>query len=241
MIDRGARPSKVVTLPLEALIGQTEAARGVADDPQELVQLIRLVRAHDVVELRQQLDQNLLRQGLTRFLQDTVAPLNHMVGDAWMRAEIEVFEEHLYTEVTQSLLRSAAAAVARPDGTPRVLLTTLPGEQHLLGLLMAECMLNAEGATCIALGPQTPAGEIARAVAAQRADVVGLSFSPAYPAHTAIETLAALRAMLPAAVEIWAGGSNPALFRRRLDGILPVRDLAATADAVASWRARGRG
>lgn len=238
LIDRGARPGKVVTLSLEELMGQTEAVRGTTDDAPELLRLIELVRTHDVVELRQQLDQSLLRQGLARFLQDTVAPLNQIVGDAWMRAEIEVFEEHLYTEVIQSLLRSAAGAIARADGSPRVLLTTLPGEQHLLGLLMAECMLNAEGATCVALGPQTPAGEIARAAAAQRADVVGLSFSPAYPAHTAIETLTALRAMLPAAVDVWAGGSNPALFRRRVDGIQPVRDLAAIADAVAGWRAR---
>lgn len=238
LIDRGARPGKVVALSLEALMGQTEAARAAADDPPELLRVIQLVRAHDVVALRQQLDKILLRQGLARFLQDTIAPLNQMVGDAWMRAEIEVFEEHLYTEVVQSLLRSAAGATARGDGTPRVLLTTLPGEQHLLGLLMAECMLNAEGATCVALGPQTPAGEIARAAAAQRADVVGLSFSPAYPAHTAIETLTALRAMLPAAVEVWTGGSNPALFRRRLEGIQPVRELAAIADAVAGWRAR---
>ena len=240
LIDRGARPGKVVTLSLEALMGQTEAGRGPTDDPPELLRLLQLVRAHDVVELRQQLDQSLLRQGLARFLQDTIAPLNQIVGDAWMRAEIEVFEEHLYTEVTQSLLRSAAGAIARADGSPRVLLTTLPGEQHLLGLLMAECMLNAEGATCVALGPQTPASEIARAAAAQRADVVGLSFSPAYPAHTAIETLAALRAMLPTAVDVWAGGSNPALFRRRLDGIQPVRDVAAISDAVAGWRARRR-
>ena len=240
LIDRGARPGKVVPLSLEELKGQSESVRRGIDDPPELLQVIQLVRAHDVVALRHQLDRSLLRQGLTRFLEETIAPLNQMVGDAWMRGEVEVFEEHLYTEVTQTILRSAAASNARSDGAPRVLLTTLPGEQHLLGLLMAECMLNAEGATCVALGPQTPAAEIARAVVAQRADVVGLSFSPAYPAHSAIETLTALRATLPAAVEVWAGGSNPALFRRRLEGVQAVRDLAAISDAVASWRAHRR-
>jgi methylmalonyl-CoA mutase cobalamin-binding subunit len=108
-------------------------------------------------------------------------------------------------------------------------------------MLMAECMLWIHGAACIALGPQTPAGEIARAADAQRADVVGLSFSPAYPAHTAVDTLVALRAMLPPGIAMWAGGSNPALFRRRIDGVLPVRELAAIPDAVASWRANRSG
>jgi methanogenic corrinoid protein MtbC1 len=37
-----------------------------------------------------------------------------------------------------------------------VLLTTLPGEPHGLGLLMAEAMLALEGCTCVSLGVQTP-------------------------------------------------------------------------------------
>ena len=158
-----------------------------------------------------------------------------------MRGEIEIFEEHLYTEAVQALLRSTVASLSHPGGVPRVLLTTLPGEPHLLGLLMAECMFWIREATCIPLGPQTPAREIARAADAQRADIVGLSFSPAYPAQTAVETLTALRAMLPVGVELWAGGSNPALFRRRIEGVLPVRDLAAIPDAIARWRASGSG
>jgi len=237
LIDRGARPAKLVGLPMPELLARTDPGAIASGDPPWLVEILQLVRTHDVSRLRERLAQALLKQGLENFLQETVAPLNPMIGDAWMRGEIEVFEEHLYTEVVQILLRSAITALARSDGAPRVLLTTLPGEQHILGMLMAECMLWIHGATCVPLGPQTPLREIVRAAEAQHTDIVGLSFSPAYPGQTAIDTLAALRAMLPAGTHVWAGGSNPALFRRRIDGILPVRELSAIPDAVADWRA----
>lgn len=241
LIDRGARPAKVVGLTVPELIARTDAGAGETKDPPELVDILELVKAHDIAGLRKRLDQALLQQGLEGFLEQTIAPLNPMVGDAWMRGELQVFEEHLYTEAIQILLRSSIATLPRTGGEPRVLLTTLPGELHVLGLLMAECELWIHGATCVPLGPQTPVREIARAAEVQHANVVGLSISPAYPGHTAIDTLTTLRTMLPRTIEIWVGGSNSTLFRRQIDGVLPVRELAAISDAVARWRAHRPG
>ena len=48
-----------------------------------------------------------------------VAPLNRAVGDAWMRGELQVFEEHLYTEQLHVALRAAINAFPRQTGTPR--------------------------------------------------------------------------------------------------------------------------
>jgi len=237
LIDQGARPGKVVGLSTQELLARAESMPSLVGDPVELVDSLQLVKAHSVPGLRKRFESIISDHGLERFLSDTVAPLNLMVGDAWIRGEIEVFEEHLYTEVVQVVLRSALASMDAAGGAPSVLLTTLPGEPHVLGLLMADCMLRLNGASTIALGPQTPAREIVRAAETQRADVVGLSFSSAYPAAAAIDTLVALRGMLAPDVELWAGGSNPALFRRRIDGVLAVRELAGISGAVRAWRA----
>ena len=86
-----------------------------------------------------------MKQGLQRFVLDTLTPLNRAIGDAWMRGELEVFEEHLYTEQLQVALRTAINAFPRQTGTPRVLLTTFPGEHHGVGLLMVEALLVPEG------------------------------------------------------------------------------------------------
>ena len=122
-----------------------------------------------------------------------------------MRGELQVFEEHLYTEQLQVALRTAINAFPRQIGTPRVLLTTFPGEQHGLGLLMVEALLVPEGAQCISLGVQTPIEDIRRAALAHKAHLVALSFSAAFPVRQASEGLATLRRQLPASITLWAG------------------------------------
>jgi methanogenic corrinoid protein MtbC1 len=236
LIDRGHRPSKIVGHSLEELLALIEAGTAPAQTPAEHAEILDPLRAHDVAGLREALAAALLRQGLAPFLLETVAPLNRRVGEAWMRGELEVFEEHLYTETLQRMLRNALAGLSPRAERPRVVLTTLPGELHGLGLLMAECMLALEGAACTSLGTQTPIQDIVRAAASHRADVVALSFSLAYPVTQAIEGLTALRAQLGGSTEIWVGGANPGLVRRAVAGVHAIPELAAVPAAVARWR-----
>lgn len=237
LVDRGHRPSKIVGRSLGELLALVdpeptapEAAAG------EGASIIELLRGHRVAELRQMLGQTLAREGLARFCLETIGPTTRQVGDAWMRGQLEVFEEHLYTETVQGLLRSALASLPPASQPPRVLLTTFPHEQHGLGLLMAEAILALEGATCISLGTQTPIVDIVRAAAAQRADVVALSFSLAYPVTLALEGLEELRSTVAPQVVIWAGGSHPGLVRRAVPGVAVLPTLEAIPGAVAQWR-----
>ena len=95
-----------------------------------------------------------------------------------------------------------------------MLLTSLPGEQHGLGLLLVEALLVSEGAQCIALGTQTPIDDIRRAALAHKVHVVALSFSSAFPLRQAGEGLATLRRQLPAPVALWAGGEMTRRLRK---------------------------
>jgi methylmalonyl-CoA mutase cobalamin-binding subunit len=192
---------------------------------------------HRSVELNAALRQALMKQGLQRFVSDTVAPLAAAVGEAWMRGEVEVPEEHLFTEQVQNVLRSAIAAHATPGGRPRVLLTTFPEEEHVLGLLMAEAMLVPEGVACLSLGTRTPLADIRSAAVGGEFDIVGLSFSIAYPARQAIDGLLELRAMLPDEIAIWAGGAAVRDKHKRLPGIRVVGGLDDTLAALRDWRA----
>lgn len=152
-----------------------------------------------------------------------------------MRGEIQVFEEHLYTEQMQALLRQAIASLPPGTGRPRVLLTTVPEEQHVLGLLMTEALLTLEGAACISLGTQTPLADIRQAALAHRADIVALSFSAAFPQRQVLPLLAKLREMLPPGMAIWAGGAGV----ERLgapDGVRLITELAQAMAALADWR-----
>jgi len=240
LMDIGMRPGRIVGCTQEELNALAEKRidqrAGTAAPPIEH-DLVALLRSHDATGLQHALARELMRQGLQRFVLETMMPLNRAVGDAWMRGELQIFEEHLYTEQLQVALRTAINTFPRQSGAPRVLLTTFPGEQHGLGLLMVEALLVPEGAQCISLGVQTPLEDIRRAALAHAADVVALSFSTVFPVRQASEGLATLRRQLPPAVTLWAGGEMTRRVRRTLPGVVLIPDLAGTLPALASWRA----
>jgi DNA-binding transcriptional MerR regulator/methylmalonyl-CoA mutase cobalamin-binding subunit len=243
LLDLGHRPGRVVGLPIDELRRLAQASvqgprRNLLPGPaqDDLDGLIGLLTAHRFDELRGQLSQLLLRKGLAPFIADVVAPMNVMVGEAWTRGALQIFEEHLYTEVVQGLLRAAIGSIQRTDRRPRVLLTTFPQEPHGLGILMAEATFALEGCHCISLGVQTPVWDIALAADAQRADIVALSFSAAVSPNQALDGLGELRGKLPAPVEIWAGGSCPTLHRRAPRGVHALDSLDAIAPALQRWR-----
>lgn len=239
LIEAGHRPGKIVgqgAQELDALRGAAGSAGVARAAPAELTAYLDMVRTHQVDELRRAMGRALVRGGLGQFVLQVAAPLTSAVGEALMRDDLRVFEERLYTEVMQTALRLAIAGVPQQSGTPRILLTTFPHEQHGLGLLMAEAILVLEDAHCISLGTQTPVGEIALGVASQRADIVGLSFSTTYPLAQAIDGLENLRKRLPPEIDIWAGSDSQALGRRRPNGVRAIKHLQDLQNAVAQWR-----
>ena len=240
LMDVGLRPGKIIGLSLPELNAMADArAPARRDDlaPSLERDVLAMLTSHDVPALQGQLATLLMRQGLQRFVLDTVTPLNHAIGDAWMRGELQVFEEHLYTEQLQIALRAAINAFPRHTGSPRMLLTTFPAEQHGLGLLMVEALVVPEGALCISLGPQTPLMDIRRAAVAHKANIVALSFSASFPVRQASDGLSALRRELPPHVTLWAGGEMTRRVRKTLPGVVLIPDLASTIVALRSWRA----
>ena len=242
LMDVGMRPGKLIGLSADELNVLADARAGAAREavaPALERDVLTLLRGHDATALQHTLANLLMRQGLQRFVLDTVSPLNRAVGVAWMRGELQVFEEHLYTEQLQVALRTAINAFPRQAGLPRALLTTFPSEQHGLGLLMVEALLVPEGVQCISLGPQTPLDDIRRAAIAHKVQIVALSFSAAFPVRQAGDALLNLRRQLPAHVSLWAGGEMTRRVRKSLPGVALIPDLAAATNALRVWRAQG--
>ena len=137
------------------------------------------------------------------------------------------------------MLRNALHHLPPPDASgPHVLLGTVPGEPHGLGLLMAEALLALEGCQCLSLGVQTPIWDIVSAAKVLRSDVVALSYTGCTNPNHLIEGLIELCNKLPAQVVVWAGGSAPVLQRRAVDGVCVMPTLASIAPALADWHAR---
>ncbi|MBS0370156.1 MAG: MerR family transcriptional regulator [Proteobacteria bacterium] len=246
LMDQGYRPGKLIATPVEALSllaprrGRLAPEAGNEVDNSGYTELLDLLRQHDANGFVHALQQALARQGLQHFVQDIVAPLTQQVGDAWEDGRLEVFEEHLFTELTKRVLRQAIATLPQGSGSPRVLLTSVPDEQHMLGLLMVEALLALEGAECIPLGTQMPLLEISRAATAHRADIVALSFSVAFPSRQLPKILEQLRRALPTDVELWVGGSGVLRFTPSA-GIRCFSTLEQGVEALAAWRSEHAG
>lgn len=247
LIDQGYRPGKLMPLSDEELatLPPRQPAPGAQDGAQD--------GAHDgqaaeapVEELLGTIKDNpagfghamqdeLARQGLERFVHSVAAPLTSAVGRRWADGSFRVFDEHFYTEETTRVLRRAISALPRSGRQPRILMTTLPGEMHALGLLMAEALFVLDGAICVSLGTETPLADIARAASAYRSDIVALSFSEAFPQRQIGAMLRKLRIALAGRTALWAGGTGVAA----LDPIARV-DLLPTLEsgrhALAAWR-----
>jgi methylmalonyl-CoA mutase cobalamin-binding subunit len=249
----GQRPGRLLALPpseLDRVLADLASApparprptapraNAVLDVGEGLVAL----RAGGAEALRHWLTLGLARAGLASFVVDGVAPLTVAVGEAWLAGGIAVYQEHLYSEAVQSVLRRALVPfqTGLEPRPPRMLLTTVPGEAHGLGLLMVEALMTLEACRCLSLGTQTPVADIAAAAAAHRIDVVALSCSESLLAAEALPALAELRARLPASVQIWAGGGSPALRGLRLPGIRAMTGLVDISQAVAQWRQGAR-
>lgn len=236
LIDYGHRPGKIINRSVSELTQLISSRSPAQTPPPEIDGIIELLLRHDVENFRNALLQALMKQGLLRFVTETVTALNHWIGEAWLTGRVAIFDEHLYSEHIQNILRNAIIAQPGRGSAPRVLLTSLPGEKHRIGLLMVEAVLTADGAACVALGTETPVIDIKNAVPAYAVDVVALSFSSAVTQSAALAGLTELRSLLPEGVEIWGGGGALARTRKAPDGILLLRSFDDMRYALERWR-----
>lgn len=238
LIEQGHRPGRLMAMgsgELETLCGVAASSAAAPADPDGQA-LLRCLRAQDAAGINRLLRTRLARLGLAGFVGE-VASLNAAVGRWWQRGELEIHQEHLYTDCLQTVLRQAIAQVKvphRPEA-PRVLLATLPQELHGLGLLMAQAMFAREGCPVVQLGVRVPAQQIAAACAATEADLVGLTFAAHHSPLQLARDLGELRALLAPAVRIWLGGASASAIagRLRLPGVRAVADIGQVPDLLA--------
>ena len=240
LMDQGYRPGKLIPMDADALLSLTPKNRKTSpmpanDEREELLGLLELIKQNDANGYQEAMHQRLARQGLEHFVQDTIAPLTREVGEAWEDGRFEVFEEHLFTELTKRLLRQSIVNLPNGRRGPRIILTSVPDEQHILGLLMVEVLLALEGAECVPLGTQMPVVDIARAAVAHQVDVVALSFSAAFPARQIPSLLQQLRTLLPESVALWVGGAGVARLPE-IVGVLYLSGLEQITRSVQDWR-----
>ncbi len=231
LLDQGRRPGSFILLADEQLRQLLSHPNGTMSLPPELEALKETLSGGGTT-LHHRLEALLQLYGLRNFLTDVVAPMNHAVGEAWCAGEIGIFHEHLYTQELHRVITVAMERLPPGRNAGRVLLTTLPGEQHGIGLLMVSAMLRLEGAEVLTLGVQTPPEEIVRGAVGGGCRVVGISCSDQLGRRTITSQLVRLRKLLPAGVALWAGGNGLRTVRSIPGDIRLFTDLARISEAI---------
>ncbi|SJZ87825.1 DNA-binding transcriptional regulator, MerR family [Trichlorobacter thiogenes] len=208
LMDSGMRPGKLAILDLQQLSQITQQQRETQTVPRDVEELLQILATGPRYGLLARLEALLQQQGLRDFLIGVLAPMNHAVGEAWFAGRIGVLDEHHYAEQARMVLLTALRRLPQTPGNSRALLTTLPGEQHGLGLLMATCMLALEGVEVLLLGVQTPLEEIVRGAIEGECSIVGISCSEYMNRRTVATQLVRLRNLLPDTTVLWAGGGG---------------------------------
>jgi len=189
--------------PAEADTSPFQSASGF--DPAELIDA---VRDFDADRLTRMLLGDWTRLGVLAFLDSRIAPALRQVGEEWADGRLSVAHEHFLSARVGDLLRALRLPFEERAAGPLVLLATLPGEHHTLGLEMAALVLAAAGCRLLVLGAETPRDELARLAGVRGVAAVAISASRATAGPATRSALAALRRKLPVGVTLVVGGEG---------------------------------
>jgi methanogenic corrinoid protein MtbC1 len=173
-----------------------------------------------------------------------IAEVQRQVGEAWIRHQATVLEEHRASALAQLGL-SLLAPDTWGDGGPRrhgqAVLAASPGDFHSIGLQVAAGLLELEGYAVEVLGADTPAIQLAVACVERKPSLVGISVAAIDHLPAAREAVEMVRHAAPHSC-IAVGGfaaraaGAPALgadvlVPEQFDGRLPTHPSEAAGDA----------
>lgn len=127
-----------------------------------------------------------------------LVPALREVGRLWHLGKLTIAEEHHITSTTRSVMSVLCQMGERKAGMGRTLAAAaVAGDEHDVAVHVACDLMELEGWSCVALGADVPAPEVARAAAFFGAGVVLLSATQTTSLRAMEETIARLRHEFP--------------------------------------------
>ncbi len=206
LVDAGHAIGAIAGLS-DAELARLAAAAGHETRPAvtaaiDLEPLLRALKQYELPAIDQLLTRHALLLPANQLIFAVVLPALREVGSRWESGAIRPAHEHLASAVIRSVLGGVLRTMPRvPDG-PTVVLATVSGERHELGLLCAAVLASHAGCAVFYHGPDLPAADIVHAATYLEADILLLATTIPGAGVTEMGGLKKLRP----AVEIWAGG-----------------------------------
>ncbi len=209
LVENGHAISRLAGLTgaeLEAIAGQWAPPREDAGVASELrTALETCIGRGDLENFRMQVDRALVNLAPEAVLEEVVAPTLRKIGDMWADGRIDVGLEHALSSIVRQHLLAFVSMLRTSARGPAIVFTTLSGERHEIGALMAMYLAASNGFSCTYLGPDTPPADIVRS--AHRFDAAAVAISSISTADTpqVVAQLDEVAATLNPDVALWFG------------------------------------
>ena len=201
---------------LAELVAQDRAAGGGAaptSEPESGTEIARYLSAS--LAAAERMDDDALHRVLLRalvslrpldFIEGLIQPLLYEVGERWHRGQLRPSHEHAVSIAVRRVLTFLLSAYEPKADAPTLVTTTITGDPHEFGAMLASVLAGEAGWRVLYLGASLPADEIARAAAVSGASAVAVSAVDDRGADLLVREFERLRAQLPDRVRLLAGG-----------------------------------
>lgn len=194
---------------LSRLQKSAAAPRSAADGVVDLEPIRAAVKSYDLLSIEHILNRHAVVLPPRDLIFRVVLPILRDLGERWQAGATLPAQEHLVSSVIRSVLGGLLRTMPRTARARTLVLATLAGERHELGLLCAAVLAAATGMHVVYLGADLPASDIAHATSTTAADILMLAAT-----HSVIDPTELRRlSKVPARVNIWAGGAQATSLR----------------------------
>jgi DNA-binding transcriptional MerR regulator len=209
--ELGHTISRVAALPdaeLARLIADaSQRVRSPARGQSYIDRALEAALATDPVAVEEVLSCAIALLWPTEVVNAVLVPLAREVGERWHRGEMSIAQEHMVTDIVRRLVISQTRCFARDPHGPSLVLATMTGEPHELGILLCGWIAATRRVRTHFLGTELPAPEIARFALEVEASAVLVSLVLPEDEVPAVAQLRTLTECLAGRCELWIGGN----------------------------------